>query len=117
MSRKTTDINERLNELRKDTRDQYLKLMKIDPDAVREIEASENKRHDELIGELQKNMRDMGKEAKLHFHKSVENYQIAHDKAVQVLAEAPSISEGLQIMPCFCFPYISAKYVNKDCST
>ena len=117
MSRKTTDINERLNELRKDTRDQYLKLMKIDPDAVKEIETSENKRHEELIRELQRKIKDTGKEAKQHFHKSVENYHLTHDKAIQILAEPPSLAEGIQFWPCYCFPYISAKYVDKNCST
>jgi hypothetical protein len=91
--------------------------MKIDPAAVREIEASENKRHGELIEELQRNMRGMGKEAKQHFYKSVENYHAMQSDAIQVLAEVPSIAEGILLWPCYCFPFISAKYVDKKCST
>ncbi len=96
MSKRNIEINQRLNDIRKETRDQYLKLIKVDPETIRKIEDTTRKQHDELIEHLLPVIREMGKKEEKQYHLSVERYNKLHLEAIQILSELPQIDLRLR---------------------
>lgn len=109
------EVNQRLSDLRRETRERYLEFMKIDVDALREIEASTEDHYEEIAGMLTPMIKEMGKDAVKRHQYSVERFNTLNAKAKELTQYGTVDPSLLRRAFCFCFPYSTIASVNQNC--
>jgi hypothetical protein len=112
------EIRQRLHELRRSGREQYLKLMDIDVPEVRELEKKLDAQYEELTSMVKGGLKDSGKQnAEQHglsFDRACRVHEKTMEKMIDLSQDLPTTRPPLARLYCFCFPWKQAGYIDHD---